>query len=282
MPSKTPTRQAPTRPSPPTAKALVRGLRTSLARRGLDVQAVLKLRGQLGAAERRVQGRTFSMRDHVRALVLAQLGGRRPWARIGDHLAELDQLFRGYDPAKLRRLDPAKLAERVCELRCGNRGIHLQMRALRGNLSVFSRIARECGSLDDYVTSDEPPAIARELSRPSSLYKLEQVGLPVALEYLRSVGIELARPAALARRMLGPERLGYFAAVPHAKRDAQEFVRQLAAKAGITATELDSLLWLFCAPDQGGICGTDPLCEDCRLARSCAQGERTMPRRKNS
>jgi len=260
----------------------VRGLRTSLARRGLDVQAVLKLRGQLGAAERRVQGRTFSMRDHVRALVLAQLGGRRPWARIGDHLAELDQLFRGYDPAKLRRLDPAKLAERVCELRCGNRGIHLQMRALRGNLSVFSRIARECGSLDDYITSDEAPAIARELSRPSSLYKLEQVGLPVALEYLRSVGIELARPAALARRMLGPERLGYFAAVPHAKRDAQEFVRQLAAKAGITATELDSLLWLFCAPDQGGICGTAPRCEDCRLARSCAQGERTTPRRKNS
>ncbi|MCA8979665.1 MAG: hypothetical protein KDC14_06535 [Planctomycetes bacterium] len=270
--SRTAPARAPKRGAPLTPKALVRALRRTIADQAVDVDAVLERRGQLAAVELRRQGRPFSPREHLRALILAWLTGRRPWARIGEQLEEIERIFRGYDPRKLERLDAERASERLCELACGNRGIHAQLGALPWNLKQLKRIEREFGSLDDFVESDEPLAIAKLLSRPSSPHKLEQVGLPIALDYLRSVGVDLAKPTALVRRALGPERLGL--SDGDAKRDAFAAVQRLAEAARISATEVDSLFWLLCAPDQADVCGGEPRCEDCRLSASCAEGLR--------
>jgi hypothetical protein len=213
-------------------------------------------------------------------LILAWLTGRRPWSRIGEHLDEIDRIFRGYDPRKLARLDAATVADRICKLHCGNRGIHAQLGALPWNLKQLKRIERDYGSLDDFVVSEPPIHVARLLSRPGSPYKLEQVGLPIALEYLRSVGIDLAKPTALVRHALGPDRLGLHEGGAHAKRDAFAAVDELAAGAGISATELDSLLWMLCAPDQAAVCGAEPSCDRCRLAPACREGLRRARARK--
>ena len=272
--SRTATARAPRRAHSLTPKALLRALRKTLADHGVDVSAALDQRGQLGALESRAAGKPFPIQAHLRALILAWLTGRRPWARIGDHLDELDRIFRHYDPRKLARLDAAVVAGRICALHCGNRGIHAQLGALPWNLKQLKRIEREYGSLDDFVVSDEPLAVARLLSRPGSPYKLEQVGLPIALEYLRSVGVDLVKPTALVRHALGPERLGLHQGGSHAKRDAFAAVQALADGAGLSATEVDSLFWLFCAPDQAAVCGSEPSCADCRLAPACKEGLR--------
>jgi hypothetical protein len=272
--SRTATARAPRRPASLTPKAFLRALRKTIADHGVDVAAALEQRGQLDALRARAAGRPFPIQAHLRALILAWLTGRRPWARIGDHLDELDRIFRGYEPRKLARLDAGVVAQRICSLHCGNRGIHAQLGALPWNLKQLKRIERDFGSLDDFVESDDPLVVARLLSRPSSPYKLEQVGLPIALEYLRSVGVDLVKPTALVRHALGPQRLGLHAGGPHAKRDAFAAVRALAEGAGTSATEVDSLLWLFCAPDQAAVCGGEPDCEDCRLAKSCKEGLR--------
>ena len=252
----------------------MRALRRTLADNAIDVEAVLDRRGQLTALEQRLQARRFPLSAHVRALILAWLTGRRPWARIGEHLDEIHRIFRGYDPRKLSRLDAGHAAERLCELSCGNRGIHAQLGALPWNLKQLKRIERDYGSLDDFVESDEPLVIAKLLSRANSPYKLEQVGLPIALEYLRTVGIDLAKPTALVRRALGPERLGLHGGGTQAKRDSFAAVYRLAEGARISATEVDSLLWMLCAPDQAAVCGDEPSCGDCRLRAACAEGLR--------
>lgn len=276
--SRTAPRRSPERSAQLTPKAFVRALRRTLADNAVDVRAVLEGRGQLAALEGRLEGRRFPLREHVRALVFAWLTGRRPWTRIGQHLDDIERIFRGFDPRKLNRLDAGRAAEQLCELACGNRGIHAQLGALPWNLKQLKRIERDYGTLDDFVESDEPLELAKLLSRASSPYKLEQVGLPIALEYLRSVGIDLAKPTALVRRALGPERLRLHDGGPHAKRDSFAAVHRLAEGARASATEIDSLLWMLCAPDQAAVCGDAPRCEDCRLSAACAEGLRRAAR----
>lgn len=253
-----------------TPRALLRALERTLTDLGTDAAAVLDRRGQVGAVRARARGHAFPHSAYVRAMILAWLTGRRPWERIGAELEALAHVFRHYEPKSLRRVDPAALAERVVALRCGNRGIHLQLAALPENLRRLKAIEREYGTLDAFVLSDDPDAIAREWSRPGGDYKLEQVGPSVAREMLRFVGIETAKPASLVRRMLGPERLGILE--EGGPRAAAEAVAHLAAAAKRDVTEVDQLLWLFCAPDQADVCGTAPRCDVCRLAQHCRRG----------
>ncbi len=253
-----------------TPRALLRELRRTLADRGVDADAVLHRRGQLEAVRARARGRAFPREAYVRAMILAWLSARRPWTRIGEELEALARVFRDYDPRKLRRADPGALAERVLTLRCGNRGIHLQLAALPENLRRLQALEREWGSLDAFVTSDEPEAIARAWSRPGGAEKLEQVGPSVAREMLRFVGVEAAKPASLVRRMIGPERLGLVEDA--GPRAAAAAVERLAAAAKREVTEVDTLLWMYCAPDQADVCGSDPRCDACRLAKHCRVG----------
>lgn len=272
--SKTALANAPRRPGSLTPRTFVRALRKTIADRGVDADVVLEERGQLAALRRRRAGKAFGLEDHLRALVLAWLSGRRPWARIGLHLHALDKIFRHYDPRKLSRLDAGRVARQVCELQCGNRAIHAQLGALPWNVKQLKRIERDHGTLDEFVTSDAPLVIARLLSRANSPYKLEQVGLPIALDYLRSVGIDLAKPTALVRHVLSAERLGLVEDGPSSERKSFAAVRALAAAAKLSVTEFDSLLWLFCAPDQADVCGSVPRCSECRLSAACAEGLR--------
>ena len=255
----------------------MRGVERTLLEREVDVPAVLERRGQLAAVGRRAAGAQFATRDYVRALVLAWLAGRRPWSSIDPHLEALADVFKDYDPRRLRRAKPALLAERVCDLQCGNRAIHLQMEALRANLETLARLERDFGSLDAFAASEPPTAIARKLAAPHGPYKLEQVGLSIAREMLRSVGFELAKPTAPIRRLLGPDRLGVTTAEAGVQAVALT-VESLAEDSGRDLTEVDSLLWMFCAPDQGDVCGTDPDCDRCRLAAHCREGSRRAAR----
>lgn len=252
----------------PDARRLIEGLQGTLRDLQKPYEEWITDFGQVTASERRAAGHNFTLNAHVRGLVLSQLSNQRPWYPIAKNLDRIDKIFLNYNAEALQAADSDKLRAQLCGLHCGNRAIAKQLSALRDNIEVLVRIESEFSSLDVFVTSKHPFKIAEALSDPRSPHKLKQLGFTLALEYLRNVGIRAAKPDLHVCRILGGERLGYFPAEPR-EADAAQKVADLAAEAGVNATYLDNLLWIYCAQQYGEVCTARPRCGICKLADCC-------------
>jgi endonuclease III len=146
------------------------------------------------------------------------------------------------------------------------------MAALSGNIVVFETIAKKYGTLDRFVESADPHAIAKCLSDVGSKYKLRQVGYTLAMEYLRNVGLRASKPDVHIRRVIGRARLGLVGAETPSEEEAYRAVGKIAGEANVNPIYLDNLLWLFCAKDYGNVCSKKPQCTACRLREACNYG----------
>ncbi len=246
---------------------LLKALKSTLRRAGIDIEKNIQLLGQAAALERRLNGETFSLQEHVKGLIFAQLSNQRPWEPVSKKLPELKQVFFGYDPDALAKADPTELTSQVCDLSCGNRQVAAQMASLRDNIETLRRIDEKEESLDAFVCSDLPIVIAKKLASPGP-YKLKQIGVTLAMEYLRNVGVDAAKPDVHLTRILSAERLGYCSSKP-TEREVVECVARLASDAGTSATYMDNLLWLVCADGYGEVCQAQPRCSVCSMRTIC-------------
>jgi hypothetical protein len=197
-------------PIPPQPVDLLQGIQVTLLRlpKPIDYERIIGEFGQVHASERRQEGKAFGFREHLRGLVLSLLSQQRPWGPIARNLNAIDTLFLGYDPDRLTDTKPDTLVAGLRAIRCGNRSVAAQMRALAGNIATLRRIEAAFGSLDTFVTSDTPDVIAKRLGNPGP-FKLRHVGYTLALEYLRNVGIRAGKPDVHVRRILSEKRLAY-------------------------------------------------------------------------
>ncbi|MCH8821890.1 MAG: hypothetical protein IH984_00125 [Planctomycetes bacterium] len=248
---------------------LLAGLKATLAdkRVGIDYEEVVAEFGQVPASEERLRGKKFHIRDHVRGLVLAQLSSQRPWGPIAENMAKIDRLFHKWDPDKLLEISATELVDGVRGIHCGNRLIAKQMNSLVPNIKTLRRIEVEFGSLDSFIESKPPDAIANQLANPGR-FKLKQIGFTLAMEYLRNVGIRAGKPDVHVRRVLGGERLAFLEGEP-SEQQAVEMIGRLASEAKCNPTYLDNLLWMFCAQDYGNVCKAQPRCEICSFREKC-------------
>ena len=138
------------------------------------------------------------------------------------------------------------------------------MDALHGNIHKLEKIEEEFGSLDHFVTSGTPIEIA-DLLANSLKYKLHTMGLALAMEYLRNVGIDAIKPDTHICRILGKHRLGYSPNEVAGDIEAIKIIEDISQKTGYLLSEIDAILWLFCADEKGMICTKRPHCEECRL-----------------
>lgn len=253
---------------PPEPNQLVSLLRATLDEQCIQYELIIESFGQVQASERRLQGKQFTLQDHVRGLILSLLSNQRRWHQIADHLCKIDQIFFHYDAERIKETDPNQFEAALRNIHCGNRNTRRQMRDLRRNIKTFDRIIAEYGSLDNFVTSDHPWKIADQLSIAGVRYKLAQVGHALAMEYLKNVGIPAFKPDVHAKRVIGGKRLAYIAGEP-SELETYDAMQQLARDAGVNIIYLDNLLWLFCAEGYGNICGAHPRCKICHLSDFC-------------
>ena len=235
-------------------------IKATLDRQGLDYQRWINEFGQVAALEARLHGKTFGLNDHVRGLLLAQLSSNRPWGPIASNLHRIDEVFLHYDPQSLKEADAGDLANQIMSINCGNRGIHKQMQGLRQNIETFEEI----GTIDRFVTSQRPEVIAQQFA--SGRHKLIQIGFPLAMEYLRNVGINTVKPDVHICRMIGPERLALTDEIPSPEQ-AHAVLMAWAENSDHSAMYIDNLLWLFAAKDYGRICTAKPRCEICFVSK---------------
>lgn len=214
--------------------------------------------------QQRAEGKTFSMSEHIRALIYSQLSNTRPWMQIEANIDRIDEIFFHYDKDKILDTSPEYFIKEILAIKCGNRGIRKQMNALHGNIHKFERIEQEFGSLDHFVLSGTPLEIA-DLLANSLKYKINALGLALAMEYLRNVGIDAAKPDTHIRRVLGSKRLGYSPNEVAGELESIDIINAISSETGYLPSRIDAILWLFCSHDNGMICTEKPHCDQCRL-----------------
>ena len=212
----------------------------------------------------RTDGKRFSMSEHIQAMIYSLLTNNRRWEQVERHIEQIDCIFFNYDKKKILSTPPDWFVEQIQEIKCGNRSIKNQMDALHGNVHKLEKIEEEFGSLDHFVTSGTPIEIA-DLLANSLKYKIHTMGLALAMEYLRNVGIDAIKPDTHICRILGNHRLGYSPNEVAGDIEAIKIIEDISQKTGYLLSEIDAILWLFCADEKGMICTKRPHCEECRL-----------------
>lgn len=228
------------------------------------------LRSCLEPIEKRKSGYQYTKRDHMEAIVLSLLSAQRPWVQIENNKARLAEIFHNYDPDFLMTADPDDLEVSVCSIGCGNRQIHNNMRNLRHNVAVLNAIERAHGTCDYMLevasrNPDEVLSVAAQLSEKNSCYKLHGVGIALALQYMKWLGVDAVKPDVHVIRMV--HRLGWCKWYPN-EYEAFDACKQVAKECNVPMAVVGTALWTFCATGYGEICSVNPKCRLCPV--NCA------------
>ena len=216
--------------------------------------------------DKRERGQSFSLSDHIRAMVYAMISSGIAWERIEPgiciatgRILPLDNLFHQYDADYVLKCSPGNLAEGIQKLGYASRYTQAQMKALLGtNIEKLQRWEKDCGSIDDYYrqfTEKDPSfkTLVHRLADSDSKDKLEQLGVALTAEYLRNVGYDLAKPDRHLKRILGSKRLGCSEREEATDNEVFDIVSELAAGMGKQNAEVDYILWSACAKGYGGL-----------------------------
>lgn len=249
---------------------LIKNLKLTLEINSVDFKKIIKNLGQVDATNRRARGYHFNLNDHIKAMILSMLSNQRPWEPIARNMDKLDEIFYEYNIEKLENATPHKLEYKVKSIKCGNRALKKQMESLKYNIGIFKKIEAKFCNIDKFITQCEPEEVAKKLSDYNSPYKLKQIGIPLAMEYLKNVGVIGMKPDVHIIRICGPKRLNIFSSTDNLDEISESF-KKFAKDADYSVTYLDNLFWIFGAQDYGDICSSTPKCNEsnCQLKKYC-------------
>ena len=222
----------------------------------------------LEAVEQRKNGKSFSFEEHLRGFVYAQLSALVSWKKIKGNQTRLDEIFCNFDRQQLKEKSAEDLINETTAIKCHNPyTTKNQMRSLKFNIETFERIGQDFGSLEKFITHSTPSNIIKLLADSNSTYKIKYMGVPIACEYVRNVGIDIIKPDIHIKRIASAERLNLVTAKSDYKiiDDFQELSKQI----GINQAKMDYLLWNYCSKGYGEICTATPKCNECVIRKFC-------------
>lgn len=216
----------------------------------------------------RKNGKIFSFEEHLEALLLAQLSNHR-WGSetIQKNQGKLREIFKNYDRDYLKEINPDFLTNNIIAISCGNASIYRQMRALSYNISVLEKIEKDYGSLDCFVSSDDPNTLANVLY--DGKYKLRQIGKAFAFDYLKKIGINTCKSDSQIGRLFGNSRLNFVKKNQATAHEIVSMIKLISKSTSISEIEIDAILWQFCLPKGANICTELPNCNFCKLKDIC-------------
>ena len=234
--------------------------------------------------DKRENGGTFTIQDHIRAMVYSMLTSGAPWNRVEPSIdietgrvLLIDEIFYQYDIDTLLNTDPMYLVERVKQHKLGTQYIKNQMVALIGtNIGKMLSLEKEYGSIDNFYQNfiDTDPTLktlVKVLSAEGKPHKYAQMGEALTAEYLKNVGYDIAKPDRHIRRILGCNVLGCSDSEIAPIYEAFDLVAEIARATGKRIAEVDYILWSYCANGYGEICTVNkPKCDKC-VATNCKQ-----------
>lgn len=220
------------------------------------------------AIAEREAGKKFSNERHLEGIVFSLLSSQRPWKPILVNKQNIKDIFNDFDYQYVLNKDPEYFEQEIKKIKCGNKSIHRQMQALPDIVSKLMYIKEQYDSLDNFVNSDTPMNVAKMISSNKE-YKIPELGFALALEYLRNVGIDIAKPDSQLCRLFGRERLGLSQRNMASPDEVVSFIEKIAQSNKISQAEIGTTFWMLCAKDYGNVCSQKPKCEKCSLYSVC-------------
>lgn len=235
--------------------------------------------------ERRNKDETFTLKDHIRAMVYSMLSSGASWDRISKDIdpdtkgiISVDKVFCDYDTEQLLSYTPEQLKEAVKDIGCGTLSTRKQMKALlSANIPKLLKLEKEYGTVDTYyqkfIELDSTlKTLVTALSSLESKDKLVQMDIALVCEYLRNVGYDIPKPDRHLCRILGSDYLAFSNEQTVPPFEVFDIVVKLAEMTGKCNAEVDYILWSYCADGYGEICRKDkPKCNLCIAINDCKQ-----------
>lgn len=237
--------------------------------------------------EKREKGVSFSLTDHVQAMIYSMLSAETPWERIEANKDAIDKLFMDYDPEKLMQADSEALVDGLQKIKCGGRCRNNQMNALSRNIATLRKLDETFGGIDEFsrqmLTDGKESHPYECLILALSVngeYKLAQMGVPLVAEYLRNVGHNISKPDRHVMRMLSTKHLAEHNFKPYndetwsvrALMEGLRIIRQYAKDTNLSEAHIDHLMWSYCAKGYAQLCTSkNPQCQRCTVKAFCLQ-----------
>lgn len=233
--------------------------------------------------EKRKQGGTFSVQDHICAMVYSMLSAGITWERVNGkidnetkRIIPIDDIFCQYDPQQILQFSPNQLRDKIKELHFASQYTLKQMQALISvNIPKVLQWEKEYGTVDTYYqkfTQEDTSlkSLVKTLSDGKSKNKLVQMEIALVSEYLRNVGYDIPKPDRHTRRILGSEILGLSEKQIAEPFEVFDILQDVAEKMGKSVAEVDYIVWSYCANGYGEICTVNqPKCEECVISKNC-------------
>lgn len=233
--------------------------------------------------DRRNNGDSFSINDHIRAMVYSMLSSGIKWERVEKgidiktgRIIPIDNIFHNYDINYLLQCAPDILAEEIKNLGCASQSTRKQMKALVSkNITKLISLEQEYGSIDSYyqkfIDKDNTlKTLVKQLADPQSEDKLAEMAEALIAEYLKNVGYDIAKPDRHIRRILGSKILGCSECEEVPVYEAFDIVTEIAQEMNKPVAEVDYIIWSYCADGYGEICTSkNPKCDKCVAKKSC-------------
>ncbi len=227
--------------------------------------------------DKRRNGGTFTVRDHICAMVYSMLTSGAPWNRVEPHIdiktgriAIIDEIFYQYDVDKLLSTAPTEFVSKITAQTLGNPYIKNQMDALVNvNIKKLLTLEKEYGSVDNFYqsiihTDSTMKTLVKELSAVGKPHKFAQLGEALTAEYLRNVGYDIAKPDRHICRVLGSKYLACSESEIVPVYETFDIVANIAKELNKPVAEVDYILWSYCANGYGEMCtAKNPKCKKC-------------------
>jgi thermostable 8-oxoguanine DNA glycosylase len=157
---------------------------------------------QMPALERRKTGGTWTDCEVFEALVLSVLTNSVDWSRIQPIRHELGKCFCAFDPTAYSELQHSDVEERIVWLRERQANAPYQRQGLRRLVKAAEQLLKEKrgGTIDSYIgdlyerCDRQPIRLASLLGSGATPPKLPGLGIPLAAEFLKNIGYDVAKP----------------------------------------------------------------------------------------
>jgi endonuclease III len=229
----------------------------------------------------------LSFETHIKYMIHSQLSNQDKWANVKEIIKKIDAVFFNYDIKEIKSKDWEYFYEKIRNIKPHIRGVSLkgQMKNLHANITIMEKIDNDNknnGGLDSYVTSKPPKEIIKSFVGEN---KLSYMGVSLVCEYLKNVGVECVKPDTHIMRFLSRTRRGflnkneaYISKKEELKEtiwndndkfEAIDIIEKMEKISSKKASDIDRIIWSYCAKEYGDICSKTPKCNKCLIRNGC-------------
>lgn len=208
----------------------------------------------------------------------AILSNRAVWSSVQLHLNTIGQVLYAYNINKVASLSNGDLdklyTSRLKPLKIRSQRLRKRLEEIRDNASAFQDFTQKYGSVCNFISSylngGRIEHLRSQFIGKCAGFKLHGVGMAICSEFFNNIGIDEFKADSNTTRFF--KRTG-MAAENASPDDIRAIGITIAENSGKPRVYVDSLIWHFCAEDEGQICTkNNPRCYLCKLKSRFCEG----------